>query len=101
MAVALSNYAGRSTSNKSLPCPSSLLLSEGSGIIEGTDNLTHRVPGDGNCSFSCLSLALNGDFSHSQNYRNLICQGIVHICDIFGAFASMTHDMPSPQVSLY
>ena len=95
------NYAGRSTSNNSLPRPSSLLLSEGSEIIEGTEYLTHRVPGDGNCFFSCLSLALNGDFSQSQNYRNLICQGIVQNWDIFGAFATMTHDLPSPQVSLY
>ena len=63
----INNYAGRSTSNNSLPHPSSLLLSEGSEIIEGTEYLTHRVPGDGHCFFSCLSLALNGDFSQTQN----------------------------------
>ena len=35
------------------------------------------VPGDGNCFFHSLSLILNGDFSMSNNYRQLICTFIL------------------------
>jgi hypothetical protein len=35
------------------------------------------VPGDGNCFFHSLSFILNGDFSMSKNYRQLICTFIL------------------------
>jgi hypothetical protein len=35
------------------------------------------VPGDENCFFHSLSLILNGDFSMSNNYRQLICTFIL------------------------
>ena len=37
--------------------------------IQGTDYTNLQVPGDGNCFFHCLSLALNGHFSKTHFYR--------------------------------
>ena len=37
----------------------------------------HNVPGDGNCFFYCLSLALHDNFSMSSAYGKMICNHIV------------------------
>ena len=36
--------------------------------IQGTEYFNFRVPGDGNCFFNSLSLALNRDFTKSRHY---------------------------------
>lgn len=42
-----------------------------------------NVPGDGNCFFHCLSLALNGNFTMSSTYRQAICEHVLKNWDHF------------------
>ena len=44
--------------------------------IESGDFLIYDVPGDGQCFFHALSLAITGNLSQSLVYRSLICSEI-------------------------
>ena len=51
-------------------------LSSSNISINETNVNVFPVPGNGNCFFHSLSLILNGDFSMSNNYTQLICSFI-------------------------
>ena len=44
--------------------------------IEDVQYFIENVPGDGNCFFHCLSVAVFGDFSRSRELRNSVCHTI-------------------------
>ena len=54
-----------------------------------------HVPGDGNCFFHCLSLALHGNCLYSQHYRQMICAHIVEHWDVWGDLAVQSHNLQS------
>lgn len=62
--------------HKSVAILAQTLSSSNISINETKFNI-FPVPGDGNCFFHSLSLILNGDFSMSKNYRQLICTFIL------------------------
>lgn len=69
--------------------------------IEGIEYSTIRVPGDGNCFFSSLSVAINGNFSKTNLYRRLICTHVVENWELLKAIASIAHDLQRPLVNNY
>ncbi|CAC5413966.1 unnamed protein product [Mytilus coruscus] len=59
--------------------------------IENHNFLIYDVPGDGNCFFSSLSLAINGDFSQKQIYRSLSCSEIYNNFYIYEDTLRLSH----------
>jgi hypothetical protein len=51
--------------------------------IENEDFLMYDVPGDGQCFFHALSLAIIGNLSQSLVYRSLICSEIYNNFDFY------------------
>jgi hypothetical protein len=51
--------------------------------IENEDFLIYDVPGDGQCFFHALSLAITGNLSESLVYRSLICSEIYNNFDFY------------------
>ena len=74
---------------------------QGTETIQGTDYFNFRVPGDGNCFFNSLSLALNSDFTKSRHYRSVICMHVVRNWEIYKDLATITHDLTRTCISLY
>ena len=70
------------------------LTSAISETIQIGDQFYHSyiVPGDGNCFFHTLSLTLQGDFSHTALYRNVICAYIEDTWTQWKEWAALCHD---------
>ena len=65
-------------------------------IIEGKEYFSFSVPGDGNCCFNSIGLALNQDLTKSTHYRHIICRHVMQNWEIYKHLAIITHDLPSP-----
>lgn len=90
--------------NVSLDHPYSAIVAEaieGTETLEGIEYSKFRVPGDGNCFFSSLSVAINGNLSKSNHYRTIICTHIVENWELFKDLATVAHDLHSPLASTY
>ena len=59
--------------------------------IENDNFFIYDVPGDGNCFFSSLSLAINGDFSQTHVYRSLSCSEIYNNFYIYEDILKLSH----------
>jgi hypothetical protein len=66
------------------PQNNSNALNSGRIKIEIEDFLIYNVPGDGQCFFHALSLAITGNLSQSLVYRSLICSEIYNNIDFYG-----------------
>ncbi|KAJ8316603.1 hypothetical protein KUTeg_005845 [Tegillarca granosa] len=60
--------------------------------INGIGKTSFCTPGDGNCFFSSLSLAINGTFDLYSLYRSTICSHILNNWDVWSDFVSLCHD---------
>jgi hypothetical protein len=59
--------------------------------IENEDFLMYDVPGDGQCFFHALSLAITGNLSQSLVYRSLICSEIYNNFDFYEDQLKLSH----------
>jgi len=59
--------------------------------IESEDFLIYDVPGDGQCFFHALSLAITGNLSQSLVYRSLICSEIYNNFDFYEDQLKLSH----------
>ena len=59
--------------------------------IESEDFLIYDVPGDGQCFFHALSLAITGNISQSLVYRSLICSEIYNNFDFYEDQLKLSH----------
>jgi hypothetical protein len=65
------------------PQNNSNAINSGRIKIESEDFLICDVPGDGQCFFHVLSLAITGNLSQSLVYRSLICSEIYNNIDFY------------------
>jgi len=70
-------------------------------IIQGKSFDAFDVPGDGNCSFHCISLAIHGNIFKATFYRKLICKTIFDNWDDWKDYALLCHDLESSSSSAY
>ena len=70
-------------------------------VIEGNVFNNFNVPGDGNCFFSCLSLALHGTISMSTYYRNMICTHVTANWNSWQQSAICGHELVNDSVEEY
>ena len=68
-----------------------LMLLHGHLQIDGQPFELINVPGDGNCFFHCLSLALHGNNTFVMFFRRLITQHIVYNWDTYKDMAELCH----------
>ena len=61
--------------------------------IQDTVFTVWQVPGDGNCFFHALSLALYGNFFRSNYLRTLICTNVIENWDVWQDLALLSHDV--------
>ena len=59
--------------------------------IKGNQYVLKNVPGDGNCFFHCLSIALHGNSSYVEFLRNLICRAVASRWDTLKDMANLCH----------
>jgi hypothetical protein len=59
--------------------------------IESEDYLIYDVPGDGQCFFHALSLAITGNLSQSLVCRSLICSEIYNNFDFYEGQLKLSH----------
>ena len=63
------------------------------GTSEGVRNfLVQDVPGDGNCFFHCLSVAMDGGLADSKMLRNIICGFILQNWQDWESEVTLFHD---------
>ena len=65
-------------------------------VLNGKQTVAVNVPGDGNCFFHCLSLALHGNDKFVLLYRRLITRHIVDHWDQYKELAELCHDQVFP-----
>ncbi len=79
----------------------SLKMPANSVFIEGKVFNNFHVPGDGNCFFSCLSLALHNNTSMSTYYRNMICTHVIENWNSLQQSAICGHELVNKSVEEY
>ena len=65
--------------------------------IESEDFLIYDVPGDGQCFFHALSLAITGNVSRSLVYRSLVCSEIYNNFDFYEDQLKLSHHSNIPR----
>ncbi len=87
---------------KAIPLPSrnphkitkeTRLLPSGFSITIGRDSyIAYNIPGYGSCFFHCLSLAMHGNFSHTQQYREQVCGYVASNWALLACSVGLFHD---------